>query len=109
MENSKDLGFVLIRKDDGTYIKLENVTIELDVLDEYFQIAGVKNYDSESLRMAISNNKQTTLRFSRDVIDEFNEFMKVIVSNDKLEAKVKFYPPIESGRYLTAKEMRDQL
>ena len=28
MENSKDLGFVLIRKDDGTYIKLENVTIK---------------------------------------------------------------------------------
>ena len=109
MENNKDLGFVLIRKDDGTYIKLEDVAVELDILEDYIQVAGVKNFDIDSLRMAISNNKHTTIRFSRDVIDEFDEFMKVTVSNDKLEAKVKFYPPSESGKYMDEKDIRDQL
>lgn len=109
MEENRDLGFVLIPKDDGTYIKIDDVKVSLDLIEEYIEIAGVRNYDMDSLRMAISNNKQTTFRFSRDVIDELDEQIKVNVSSDKLEAHVKFYPPSEKGKYLTKSDIIDQL
>ncbi len=109
MEKNKDLGFVLIRKDDGTYIKIDDVKVSIDVIEEYIEIAGVRNYDRDSLRMAISNNKQTTLRFSRDVIEELDEKIKVNISGNKLEAYVKFYPPSEKGKYLTKSDIIEQL
>lgn len=109
MEENKDLGFVLIRKDDGTYIKIEDVKVSIDLIEEYIEIAGVRNYDRDSLRMAISSNKQTTLRFSRDIIEELDEQVKVNISNDKLEAYVKFYPPSEKGMYLTKSDIIEQL
>lgn len=109
MEENRDLGFVLIRKDDGTYIKIEDVKVSIDLIEEYIEIAGVRNYDRDSLRMAISNNKQTTFRFSRDVIDELDEQIKVKISNSRLEAYVKFYPPTEKGNYLSKSDILDQL
>ena len=109
MEENRDLGFVLIPKDDGTYLKIENVKVSSDLIEEYIEIAGVRNYDRDSLRMAISNNKQTTLRFSRDIIEELDEQIKVNISGDKLEAYVKFYPPSEKGKYLTKSDIIDQL
>ena len=105
MEENRDLGFVLIPKDDGTYLKIENVKVSSDLIEEYIEIAGVRNYDRDSLRMAIASNKQTTLRFSRDIIEELDEQIKVNISNDKLEAYVKFYPPSEKGKYLTKSDI----
>ena len=109
MEENRDLGFVLIPKNDGTYLKIEDVKVSSDLIEEYIEIAGVRNYDRDSLRMAISDNKQTTLRFSRDIIEELDEQIKVNISGDKLEAYVKFYPPSEKGKYLTKSDIIDQL
>ena len=34
MKENRDLGFVLIRKDDGTYIKIDDVKVSIDAIEE---------------------------------------------------------------------------
>ena len=102
------LGFVLVVKEDSTYIKLDDVKIDNDTLDDYIGLVGVRNFDKASLHLAIAKGQQTTLRFSKDVVDEFNELMKVDISKDKMEAKVIFYPPSESGKFLTKDDIKTQ-
>ena len=109
MNAFEQLGFVLIAKEDGTYIKLEDVKVDNDVVDNYISLVGVRNFDRASLHLAIAKKTQTTIRFSRDIIDEFNELMKLDISPSKTLAKVTFYPPTESGKFLTEKDIREQL
>lgn len=109
MDIVQELGFVIIVKDDGTYIKLEDVKIDNEILDDYINVVGVRNFDKASLHLAIAKKNQTTIRFTNDVVDEFNELMKLNVSKSKMELKVKFYPPSESGKMLTDTDIKTQL
>lgn len=107
--------FQLNIKENGVYLHLypaidNGKTLSISEVTEYLESCDIKNYDLKMLNDAITNCKtECDVLVSQSPIGEVGEKAKVIVSDDKMMAIIRFYPPSINGKYMTEKEIRGEL
>lgn len=105
--------FQLSNKYDGTYLRLYpaksgGIQIRFDELSEYLKDNNIYDYDVNALRIAINNcNEYKEVKLNSSNIGPINETLKIYVSEDRLMAIARFYPPSTEGRVLSEKEIID--
>ncbi|HKL79835.1 MAG TPA: FapA family protein [Mobilitalea sp.] len=101
--------FQLIIKNDGTYIKLieheqGGLPIIYDEISNYLMDKKIYEYDKIALGRAMAMLKVTEeVKLTPTVILPQDEYLKVELSEDRMYAKGRFYPPTNNG-HLLAKE-----
>ncbi len=77
---------------------------------EYLENCGIHNYNMPELNKAISQAaEEIDLFVSPDRIDEVNETAKVRITDDKMMVFIRFYPPSKNGKYMTEKDILNEL
>ena len=107
--------FQLDIRDNGVYMHLypalENgKALTISEVTDYLESCGISDYDLKALNDAISNNNaERDIHISNTKIGEVLEKAIVNISDDKMMAVIRFYPPSKNGKYMTEKEIRGEL
>lgn len=107
--------FQLDIRQDGTYAhiypaKEGGKRVSAQEFVEYIEKCGIKNYDLVTLNKEISQvTEETDIFVSKDVISEVNETAKVSVTSDRMMVYIRFYPPSKNGKYMTEKDIINEL
>lgn len=107
--------FQIINENDNTYLKLYPPTengknIELAEIIEYFEFINFKDYDLIDVNKNLENLKEEKkIRIKHKASYPIDEFMAVRLSEDKMTAFVKFYPPSNDGKKIDINEMKSDL
>lgn len=103
--------FQLSNKYGGTYLKLfppkgSGTSIVFNELSEYLTRHNILDYDINILKTALNNLvEDTEIKIWDYNIGAINETLNIIVSEDRLTAIARFYPPSTEGRLLTEQEI----
>lgn len=109
--NGRNGYFQLIIRQDGTYIKLFEAemggnTLYFDEISNYLIDKRIYEYDKIALGKALASLKGTTeVRLSPVVILPIDEHMKLDIGEERMYAKVRFYPPSDSGKLMSKEEI----
>lgn len=77
---------------------------------EYLENYGIVDYDLPKLNKVISEAKgETDVFVSSAKISEVNEMARVRVTEDRMMAIIRFYPPSRNGKYMTEKDIVNEL
>lgn len=107
--------FRLIIREDGVYAhifpeKPGGKKIVISELAEYLERCGISDYDLPGLNRAIAlATEECDVFVSSTVIPEVNEMMNIRVTEDKMMAVVRFYPPSKNGKLLTESDILEEL
>lgn len=108
--------FQLMLTDQGTAIRLvppdENgEKISIAELMEYLQNQKIEKYDIKGLNGVVINLKEeTVVPLLSMTIPPVSETFKILISEDKMEATVRFYPPsFNNGEGMQAEEIIEEL
>lgn len=114
MENRNGY-FQIIKQENGTYVKLfpevgKGKKIEFDEIREYLESNKIEDCNFVELGKKLKNlEKEEIVQVSNYVGYKINEYMKVTLSENKMMAKVRFYPPSNDGERLSIDEMHSDL
>jgi len=103
--------FQLNIKNDGTYITLFEAAMGgeplcFDEISNYLMEKKIYEYDKKELGRAIASLHDTSeLKLTSSVIYPIDEWIKIEISEDHLEAKGRFYPSTNKGRDLSKDEI----
>lgn len=107
--------FRLIIKENGVYAhifpeKPGGKKISVQEFIEYLDTCGVQDYNLTDLNRRITLvTEECDVYISPSVIPEVNERMNIRVTEDKMMAVVRFYPPSKNGKLLTEQDIRSEL
>lgn len=107
--------FQLDIRSDGVYLHLypakdNGKPIAIQELIKYLEGCGIKDYDLKALNSAvIENTQETDILISKTVISEVSEKADVRISDDKMLAVIRFYPPSKNGKFMSEKEILGEL
>lgn len=105
--SSKNGYFQLVIKDDGLYIKLFEAelggqAINFDEIHKYLSDVKIYDYDKIAISRALGNlNGTVEVKLSSTTILPQDERLKIQISEDRLYAKGRFYPPSNNGKLMT--------
>lgn len=103
--------FQLLIKENGTYIKLYDaeqggLPLVYDELSNYLIDKKIYEYDKVALGRAIANLKFVAeVKLTSAVILPQDEYVKVTLDNDRMNAVCRFYPPSTKGKLLTKEDI----
>ena len=107
--------FQLIIRANGVFIRIfpaqENgKSIMMPELIQYLEQCGITDYDIPKLtKEVMSVTEPKEIDVSSQVISEVDEKAVIRVSEDKMLAVIRFYPPSEHGKRMTEREIRNEL
>lgn len=107
--------FQLDIRDNGIYAhifpaKEGGKGIVIQEFVEYLEKCGIRKYNLSELNKTLSQIKEESYIFvSSERISEINEMARVRVSDDRMLAFIRFYPPSANGKYMTEKDIIDEL
>ena len=107
--------FRLIIRENGVYAhifpeKPGGKKISVQEFAAYLEACGVQDYDLTDLNRRIGLVKEECdVYISSAVIPEVDEKMNIRVTEDKMMAVVRFYPPSKNGKLLTEQDIRSEL
>lgn len=107
--------FQLIIKDDGTYLKLfeaeaEGESLFYDEISNYLIDRKIYEYDKIAIgRALVSLEGSTEVKISNAVIPPVDESVDIILDNERLYAKGRFYPPSNGGRSINRDDIINAL
>lgn len=107
--------FQLDIRPDGVYVhvypeKEGGKKIIIQELAEYLEKCGIRDYNLPELNKAISQLKEETDLFvSSTIISEVNETAKVRITDDRMLAIIRFYPPSKNGNYMSERDILNEL
>lgn len=107
--------FQLVKKNDVTFIRLipkqgDGREININDLMEYLRIHEIEDYDLDEIKRVLQKHKKEELvLLSRSIVFAVDEYMKVSVSDDKMRASARFYPPSSDGKRLSAEKIKNKL
>lgn len=77
---------------------------------EYIDNCGIQNYDLVALNKVFSQiTEETDVFVSTSTISEVNETARVRISADRMMAYIRFYPPSKNGKFMTEKDILNEL
>ncbi len=107
--------FRLNIKENGVYVHIYPAKdggkqIVIQELAEYIEKCGIHDYNLSELNRGIERaTEEVELFVSPTVISEVNEMAKVRVTDDKMIAIIRFYPPSMNGKFMTEKDIYNEL
>ena len=107
--------FRLDIRENGVYVHIYpekdgGKKIVIQEFAEYLEKVGIRDYNLPELNRAIEKaTQEVDLFVTSNVISEVNEMAKVRVTDDKMMAIVRFYPPSMNGKFMTEKEIYNEL
>lgn len=108
--------FSLVIKQDGTYLKLfpaqgSGKQVSYDEINTYLADKRIYDYDIKALGHAITALKDQPMevKLTPITIQPENECVRVIISQDKMHAIGRFYPPSNGGQMMTDTEIINSL
>lgn len=113
--NGRNGYFQLIIKTDGTYMRLYEAEaggqpIIYEELNNYIIDQRIYDYDKIAVgRALISLKGSTEVKLTPAVVLPQNETLKVEISQDRLFAKGRFYPPSNNGKLITKDDIMSTL
>lgn len=102
--------FQLIIKPTGTYIKLYPAEgagdqIRFEEIVTYLLRQRVSGYQMAELNKAVKEQKETEVKLLDESILPVQEEMNLVLSQDKMEATVRFYPPSNNSFVMEKPEL----
>lgn len=107
--------FQLDIREDGVYAhiypaKEKGKPVVIQEFAEYIENCGIKEYNLPELNKAIDGVTEKTVVFvSKEKISEVPEKAKVRVTSDRMMAVIRFYPPSLNGKYMTERDIMNEL
>lgn len=107
--------FQLDIRDNGVYLHIYppkdgGKQIEIQELAEYIEKCGIREYNLPELNNAVNKaTEETDVFVTSQVIPEVNEMAKIRVTSDRMMAVIRFYPPSKNGKYMSEKEILNEL
>ena len=107
--------FQLDIRENGVYAHLfpekENgKKINVQEFADYLESCGIHDYDLPELNRAISVAKEECDIFvSPTIIPEVDEKAEIRISQDKMMAVIRFFPPSKKGHFMNEKEIMNEL
>jgi uncharacterized protein (DUF342 family) len=103
--------FQLIIKDDGTYLKIFEEKsggrpIFYEEISNYLYDKRIFEYDKIEVGKALLGIKDSVeIKLNSSLILPIDEYLKVVVSEDRLTAIGRFYPPSNRGKSITKEDI----
>lgn len=103
--------FQLVIKHDGTYLKLYDAEsggkgLIYDEISNYLIDKRIYEYDKAALGSAVVHlNKEAEVKLTSAVLPPQDEYMRVIIDENRLYALCRFHPPSTGGRLLTKEDI----
>lgn len=107
--------FQIIRDENGTSVKLypekgNGKRVNINDIIDYLEYNKIENCHLIDLGKTLKTLTEEETVFVSDYIGyPINEYMKIMVSPDKMEARVRFYPPSNDGKQMDINEMKNDL
>lgn len=107
--------FQLDIRENGVYVhvypeKDGGKKVAVQELAEYLDKCGIHDYRLTELNKGIEEAKEEVDLFvTANTIPEVNETAKVRVTDDKMLAFIRFYPPSKNGKYMTERDILNEL
>lgn len=108
----KNSFFRLETKNDGTYLDLfpavdNGKKLELREIIFFIEQKGCRTYSKELLKNALTKlaDRPMQIKISDEIIEKYDECCRIDVSEDRLVAYIRFYPPTNGGKLMTKKEI----
>lgn len=112
----KNSFFRLDIKEDGTYLSIyppmnDGKKLEIKEIMQFIDEKGCKSYSLDAVKklLQIAEDKPASAKISDEIIDHFSESAKIIISQDRMVAYIRFYPPSSKGQYMTKREILAEL
>lgn len=102
--------FQLVIKTGGTYLKLypavgEGEPIKFEEIMNYLMRRRISGYPIPELNKAVREGRETEVKLLLDTILPVQEEMYVIMSQDKMQATARFYPPSNNAQEMDKAEI----
>lgn len=102
--------FQLIIKPVGTYLKLhpavdDGEPIRFEEVMSYLLRQRISGYPMADLNKAVKDGKETEVKLLNETIFPVQEEMQITMSQDKMEATVRFYPPSDNASAMNKAEI----
>lgn len=113
--NGKNGYFQLAIKTDGTYLKIfpaeaGGKSVLFEDISTYLIDMKIYEYDKIAISKALAEGKkETELRLTTVALSPVDERIRVIIDDDRMAAKARFYPPTEKGKLLTKEDIVNEL
>lgn len=107
--------FRLDIRENGVYVHIYpekdgGRKLVIQELAEYLEKCGIHDYNLPELNKAIEKaTEEVDLFVTSHVISEVDEMAKIRVTDDRMMAIIRFYPPSMNGKYMTEKEIYNEL
>ncbi len=107
--------FRLDIRENGVYVHIYpekdgGKKIVIQELAEYLEKCGIHEYNLPELNRAIEKaTEEVDLFVTSKIISEVNETAKIRVTDDKMLAIIRFYPPSMNGKFMTEKDIYNEL
>ena len=107
--------FRLDIRENGVYLHIYpekdgGKKIVIQELAEYLEKCGIHDYNLPELNKAIEKaTEEVDLFVTSNVISEVDEMAKVRVTDDRMLAIIRFYPPSMNGKFMTEKDIMNEL
>lgn len=112
----KNSFFRLEIKEDGTYLDVfppieDGKSLEIKEIMDFMDSKGCSDYSVDALKKALNllSDRPLQIKVSDTVIDSFDESAVITISNDKMVAYARFYPPSTGGKKMSEREIRAEL
>lgn len=112
----KNSFFKIEIKDDGTYLVIyppvsDGKTLETREVTDFLDKKGCYGFEIKKIREMIENTKDkpSVMKVSDTKIEPFNESAVVTVSEDRMVAFIRFYPPSTGGKLMDKREILSEL
>lgn len=102
--------FQLIIREDGTYLRLypafgAGQPIKFEEIMTYLMRHRISGYPIPELNKAVKDGKETEVRLIMESIFPVQEEMYLIMSQDKMKATARFYPPSNNSQIMGKAEI----
>lgn len=103
--------FQIINEDGRTFLKLvsNNEPIFVNEVAEYLDRHKISFNLSELNKVVTTLSGERKIELSHQKTYPIKEEFQLTVSEDKMEARIKFYPPSSDGDYMTKSDILDEL
>jgi uncharacterized protein (DUF342 family) len=99
--------FQLLTKVDGTYLKIFEAEeggepLYYEEISNYLMDKKIYEYDKIAIGRALTLVKDSIeVKLTSAVISSIDEYMKVQISEERISAQARFYPPTNNGKLIT--------
>ncbi|TCT15074.1 hypothetical protein EDC18_104224 [Natranaerovirga pectinivora] len=98
---------IIVKDNEGTFLKLfprkdNGSDIDINKVFKTLESKGLTEYNADIIKESVKNlEDEKEIKISTSIIGNVNESFEINISKDRLEAFIRFFPPIGNGEKIT--------